>query len=191
MTVLIVGLVLFLGVHSVAIVAPQFRTRAVAALGERVWKGLYAFIALVGLVLIIRGFAAARVTSLPLYVPPGWLHRVALVVMLPVFPLLFAAYLPGRIQARMKHPMLVAVKTWALAHLLANGLVVDVVLFGSILLWAGLDRVSIRYRPALRPLPHLPASRFNDAIAIVAGLVVYAVLIGGLHQRLMGVSPLS
>jgi len=191
MTVLIVGLVLFLGVHSIAIVAPQFRARAVASLTERVWKGLYALIALIGLVLIIRGFAAARVTSTPLYVPPGWLHRVTLVLMLPVFPLLFAAYLPGRIQARAKHPMLVAVKTWAFAHLLANGLVVDVVLFGSVLLWAGLDRVSIRYRSALRPVPHLPASRFNDVLAIVLGLIVYALLIGGLHQRLIGVSPLS
>jgi uncharacterized membrane protein len=191
MTTLIVGLVLFLGVHSIAIVAPQFRARAVASLGERVWKGLYALISLIGLVLIIRGFAAARVTSMPLYVPPGWLHRVTLLLMLPVFPLLFAAYLPGRIQARAKHPMLVAVKTWAFAHLLANGLVVDVVLFGSVLLWAGLDRVSIRYRSALRPVPHLPTSRFNDVLAIVLGLIVYALLIGGLHQRLIGVSPLS
>jgi uncharacterized membrane protein len=191
MTLLIVGLVLFLGVHSVAMVAPQFRARAVASLGERVWKGLYALIALVGLVLIIRGFAAARLTSLPLYAPPGWLHRVALVLMLPVFPLFFAAYLPGRIQARSKHPMLLAVKIWALAHLLANGLVVDVVLFGSLLIWAGLDRASIRSRPEPRPVPHLPAGRFNDAIAIVAGLILYALLIGGLHQRLMGVSPLA
>jgi uncharacterized membrane protein len=191
MTELILGLVLFLGVHSVAMVAPQLRARAVASWGEGLWKGLYSLVALVGLVLIVRGFAVARVTSTPLYVPPGWLHRVALVLMLPVFPLFFAAYLPGRIQARAKHPLLVAVKTWALAHLLANGLVVDVVLFGSVLLWAGLDRVSIRRRPALRPVPNLPPGRFNDALAIVAGLLLYLLLIGGLHQRLIGVSPLS
>jgi len=190
MTTLILGLVLFLGGHSVAIAAPQLRERAIARFGAGAWKALYSLIALAGLALIVRGFASARLTSPSLYVPPGWLHWVAVVLMLPVFPLLFAAYLPGRIQARLKHPMLVSVKTWALAHLLANGLLADVVLFGSILIWAGVDRVSVRRRARAPAAPGLPARPYNDLIAVVAGLLVYVVLIAGLHQRLLGVSPI-
>jgi uncharacterized membrane protein len=191
MTLLIVGLVLFLGVHSVAIVAPSFRTRTVQRMGEGAWKGLYALISLAGFVLICYGFGLARQAPVVLYSPPTWLRHLALLVMLPVFPLLIAAYLPGRIKTAAKHPMLAAVKFWAFAHLLANGSLADVLLFGGFLAWAVVDRISVKRRATPQVLRTAPPGPWNDAIAVVLGLAVYALLIGWAHVRLFGVSPLS
>src|SRR5437868_5836855 len=118
MSLLVVGLILFLGIHSVSIVAPAWRDAQVERRGERLWKGIYALVSLVGLIVLIHGYGVARQTPVVLYTPPPALRHVALLLMLPVFPLLFAAYLPGRIQRAAKHPMLLAVKFWAAAHLL-------------------------------------------------------------------------
>ena len=141
MPLLIAGLVLFLGVHSIAMVSPSFRARAIQRVGEGAWKGLYALISLVGFVLICYGFGLARQAPVVLYSPPTWLRHVTFLIMLPVFPLVLAAYLPGRIKAAAKHPMLAAVKFWAFAHLLANGSLADVLLFGGFLAWAVADRI--------------------------------------------------
>jgi uncharacterized membrane protein len=191
MPLLIAGLVLFLGVHSVAIVAPTFRTRTIQRMGEGAWKGLYALISLAGFVLICYGFGLARQAPVVLYSPPTWLRHLALLVMLPVFPLLIAAYLPGRIKTAAKHPMLAAVKFWAFAHLLANGSLADVLLFGGFLAWAVVDRISVKRRATPQVLRTAPPGPWNDAIAVVLGLAVYALLIGWAHVRLFGVSPLS
>jgi uncharacterized membrane protein len=187
---LIIGLVIFLGVHSVAIVSLDFRNQALARLGEGGWKGAYGLISLIGFVLICYGFGLARQAPVFLYFPPTWLRQVALIIMLPVFPLLFASYLPGRIKTAAKHPMLAAVKFWALAHLLANGTLADVLLFGAFLAWAVVDRISLKRRPA-QVLRTAPPGRWNDAIAIVLGLAVYALFIGWAHRYLFGVSPLQ
>ncbi|WZF90090.1 NnrU family protein [Marinobacter metalliresistant] len=133
MTTLIVGLVLFLGVHSLSIVNEPLRNRLHASLGEAAYKGLYSLASLVGLLLIIWGYAAARMDPTVIYTPPAWLRHLAMLLLIPVFPLLFATYFPGKIKARLKHPMLIAVKLWALAHLLANGMLQDLLLFGSVL----------------------------------------------------------
>ncbi len=191
MYVLIAGLVLFLGVHSVGIVAPAFRARAIHRLGERGWKGLYALISLAGFVLICVGFAQARQAPVVLYSPPTWLRHVTFLFMLPVFPLLIAAYLPGRIKTAAKHPMLAAIKFWAFAHLLANGTLADVLLFGGFLAWAVADRISMKRRSAPQVLRTAPPGRWNDAIAVVLGLAIYVLFIGWVHVRLFGVSPLS
>ena len=191
MMTLIVGLVLFLGVHSVAIAAPAVRARAIGQLGEGAWKGLYALAALVGFVLICYGFGLARQAPVILYSPPTWLRHVALILMLPVFPLLIAAYLPGRIKAAAKHPMLAAVKFWAFAHILANGSLADVLLFGGFLAWAVVDRISLKRRPTPQVLRTAPPGPWNDVIAVVLGLAIYALLIGWAHVRLFGVSPLN
>jgi uncharacterized membrane protein len=191
MPLLIAGLVLFLGVHSVAIVAPSFRTRTIQRMGEGAWKGLYALISLAGFVLICYGFGLARQAPVVLYSPPTWLRHLAFLVMLPVFPLLIAAYLPGRIKTAAKHPMLAAVKFWAFAHLLANGSLADVLLFGGFLAWAVGDRISVKRRATPQVLRTAPPGPWNDAIAVVLGLAVYALLIGWAHVRLFGVSPLS
>jgi uncharacterized membrane protein len=191
MSLLIAGLVLFLGVHSVAIVSPALRARAIHRMGEGAWKGLYALVSLAGFVLICYGFGLARQAPVILYSPPTWLRHVALVIMLPVFPLLIAAYLPGRIKTLAKHPMLAAVKLWAFAHLLANGSLADVLLFGGFLAWAVMDRISLKRRTVPPALRIAPPSPWNDVIVVVFGLAIYALLIGWAHVRLFGVSPLS
>jgi uncharacterized membrane protein len=190
MSLLIIGLALFLGIHSVAIVAPALRARTIHRLGERAWKGLYALVSLVGFVLICYGFGLARQAPLVLYSPPIWLRHVALILMLPVFPLIIAAYLPGRIKTAAKHPMLAAVKFWAFAHLLANGSLADVLLFGGFLAWAVVDRISLKRRSAPQLLRTAPPGPWNDVIAVVLGLAIYALTIGWAHVRLFGVSPL-
>lgn len=192
MSILILGLVIFLGVHATAIVAPAWRNAQIAARGEAVWKGAYALLSLIGLALIAHGWGVARGAPVVLYQPPAFLRHVNWLLMLPVFPLLLAAYLPGRISAATKHPMLLAVKLWALAHLLANGDAASVLLFGGFLAWAVADRISLKRRTATlaaRRVPGAPPGRFNDAIAVLVGLGLYAAFIGGLHRWLIGVSP--
>jgi uncharacterized membrane protein len=189
MAVLIAGLVVFLGIHSVAVFAPELRTRALKAWGERPWKGVYALISLIGFALLVYGFGAARQSPVILYTPPHWMGHVTFFLMLPVFPLILAAYLPGRIKTAAKHPMLAAVKFWAFGHLLANGMLADVLLFGGFLAWAVVDRISLKRRT--QTIRTAPPGRYNDLIAVVLGLALYALFIGWAHVRLFGVSPLG
>lgn len=189
MTTLILGLALFLGVHSLSIVNEPLRDRLHASMGEAAFKGLYSLASLAGLLLIIWGYGAARLDPSVLYVPPTWLRHVSLLLLIPVFPLLFATYFPGRIKTKVGHPMLVAVKLWALAHLLANGMLHDVLLFGSFLAWAIADRISMKRRTQ-RPIATLPATKANDAIAVVGGLAAYVVMVLWVHQWAFGVAPL-
>jgi uncharacterized membrane protein len=192
MALLIVGLVLFLGIHSVSIVDPSWRDRVVARIGLVPWKGLFGVAALAGLVLVVLGYGMARDSLNPivLYEPPTWARHLNLLLMLPVFPLLLAAYLPGRIQRATKHPMLLAVKIWAFGHLLANGTLADVLLFGSFLAWAVADRISLKRRTPI-PVPGAPPGGKNDLIAVVGGLLLYLAFLLFLHTWLIGVSPLS
>lgn len=190
MLIFLTGLVLFLGIHSVAIVAPRWRDRQVVT-REGLWKGAYSLISAVGLGLLIYGFGSARQTAAVLWSPPSGLRHLALLVMLPVFPLFLATYLPGRIQRIARHPTLLAVIFWAAAHLLANGTTADVLLFGGFLVWAVLDRIAVAARRVPRHLPGASAGRFNDVIAVVGGLVIYVAMVGGLHRWLFGVSPLG
>lgn len=192
MTWLVVGLALFLGIHSISIVSPRGRHAIAHRLGEGPWKGLYTLVALAGFGLIVAGYSAARQDPVLLWTPPTAMRHVAALLMLPVFVLLFSAYLPGRIQRAVKHPMLVATKLWALAHLLANGNLADVVLFGSFLAWAVADRISVKRRAAaglLRPVQAASPGRANDAIAVAGGLVAYVVFALWLHGFLIGVRP--
>ena len=189
MEMLVIGLVLFLGIHTVSIVAPQWRDGQVARLGEGPWKGIYSVVSAIGFALLIYGYGAARQNPVVLYTPPTALRHLALLLMLPVFPLLVAAYVPGRIKAMAKHPMLLATKFWALAHLLANGTLADVLLFGGFLAWAVADRISVKRRPA-RPIPGAPPRPYNDVIVVVIGLALYAMFVMGAHRWLFGVSPL-
>jgi len=190
MTLLIVGLVLFLGIHSISIAAPAWRDAQVALRGDKAWKGIYPVVAIVGLARLLYGDGVARQSPVVLYSPPSWMRHVTLLLMIPVFPLLIAAYAPGRIKAATKHPMLVATKLWAFSHLLANGTLADVLLFGGFLAWAVADRISLKKRPA-RPIPGAPASPLNDVIAVVGGLAIYALFVFAAHAWLFGVSPLG
>ena len=190
MTLLIVGLVLFLGIHSVSILAPAWRDAQVARRGEGPWKGLYSLVSITGFVLLIYGYGVARQSPVVLYTPPQGMRHLAMLLMLPVFALLLAPYLPGRIKKAAKHPMLLAVKLWALAHLLANGTLADVLLFGGFLAWAVADRISLKRRPA-RPVPGAPVRVINDAIVLVGGLAIYVLFVLWAHQWLFGVSPIA
>lgn len=192
MVLLILGLVLFLGIHSVSIVSADGRNRLAGQMGEGPWKGLYSLVSLAGFALIVVGYGAAREAPVLLYTLPSGFKHLAALLMLPVFVLLLAAYLPGRIQRAARHPMLLAVKLWALAHLLANGTLADVLLFGGFLAWAVVDRISVKRRAAagqLRAGPALPGSKANDAIALVGGLGIYVLFVVWAHAWLVGVRP--
>ena len=189
MAYLCFGLLLFFAVHSSSIVAPHWRDRMALRLGMNAWRGAYSLLSLASLLLIVHGFALARAAPVIWYTPAAWGHAAARLLMLPVFPLLLAAYFPGRIRTAVRHPMLVAIKLWALAHLLANGNAADVVLFGGFLAWAVIDRISLKRRTP-RPAPAVPASRWNDALVIALGLTLYVWFARWVHLQLFGVSPL-
>lgn len=194
MSWLIAGLLLFLGVHSVSIVSPQGRHAVAGRMGEGAFKGVYTLVSFAGLALIVWGYGMARQAPVLLYTPPTGLRHLALLLMLPVSVLLLAAYLPGRVQRAARHPMLLAVKCWALAHLLANGTLADVLLFGGFLAWAVADRISVKRRAAaglLRSPPALPGSAANDAIAVVGGLAIYFAFVFWAHAWLFGVRPMG
>ncbi|HEX9139900.1 MAG TPA: NnrU family protein [Steroidobacteraceae bacterium] len=190
MSELIIGLAIFLGSHSIGMTVPQWRTDMIRRIGDRAWMGFYSLVSIASLVLIVHGFAVARRAPILLYVPPPLLHTVAVVLMVPVPLLVLASVLPGKIQAVTKHPLLLAVKVWALAHLLANGTAADVLLFGSLLIWAGLVRVSLKRRPR-RPRATVPTGRWNDAVVVMFGLALYVAFLLWFHQWLFGVAPLG
>lgn len=190
MAVLILGLILFLGTHSISIFKPGLRTAVIDRFGVPAWQGVFGLVSLIGFVLIVEGYGNARATPIVVYDPPTMLRHITLLLMLPVFPLLLATYLPGRIQSAVKHPMLLAVKIWAFAHLLANGTLADILLFGSFLAWAVADRISLKHRIG-PPVQGAPPSKVNDAIAIVGGLLLYLLFIFWLHHALIGVAPIG
>lgn len=183
----IIGILFFFGVHSISIVNEPWRNRVVGAIGEWPWKALYSLAAIAGLVLLIYGYGSIRYDAAILYDPPAWLKHLSILLLVPVFPLLLAAYLPGRIKSKTRHPMLLAVKIWAFAHLLANGSLADVILFGSFLGWAVWDRISFKRRQE-RSIPGAPPSGVNDIIAVAGGLGLYLVFIFWFHEMFFGVS---
>lgn len=191
MLVLILGLVLFLGIHSVLIVMPGIRSNVIARSGVGAWMWPYVFVSIVGMVLIVVGYGLARANPVVLYYPPVEWRYVALVLMLPVFPLLIATYVPGRLRAAVRHPMLIATILWGVSHLLAGGALADIALFGGFAAWALLDLISISRR-ATKPRANAasPKSLRNDGVAIIGGLALYAAFIGGLHYWLFGVAPI-
>jgi len=188
MLILILGLVLFLGVHSVRIVADDWRSMQIARRGEKTWKLAYTLISLLGFVLICWGYGLARQQPVVLWpaLPVGVRHLAALLVLV-AFVLITAAQIPGNaIQARLKHPMVLGVKLWAFAHLLANNTLADLLLFGSFLIWAVLDFRSARRRG---PVALKPSSTGRTAAVVVAGVAGWAVFAFWLHAWLIGVRP--
>lgn len=186
MILLLLGLILFFGSHSISIVAPIWRDRAVLHMGEYKWKSLYSLVSGIGLALLLVGYAQLRHLPRVLYGSPSWMRDVVFVLMLPVFPLLIATYVPGHIRIASKHPMLIAVKLWASAHLLVNGTPADVLLFGSFLVWAIIDRIAIKRRH-VNLSARRPPSTLYDVIAVVVGLGLYGAMIMGLHRVIIGV----
>ena len=187
---LFVGLLVFLVPHSVGLAAPQWRARQVARLGERPWKGLYSLVSLVGLVLVIWGYGHARATPVVIWTTPVWGRHVAALLSVIAFVLIAAAYVPRtRIKAALGHPMTAGVALWAAAHLLANGTLHDVVLFGAFLVWALVTFVIRRGRDRRASTTYPAGSLAKDAIAVVAGVVVSLGFALFLHGPLIGVRP--
>jgi uncharacterized membrane protein len=190
MTLLLAGLALFLGIHSVRIFADDWRTARIASMGPMGWKGLYSVISLAGFVLIIYGYGMSRQSPMDLWMPPVWTRHMAALLTLPVFILFAAAYIPGtRIKEKLKHPMILGVKTWAIAHLLSNGRLGDVVLFGAFLLWAILDFRAARQRDRAQGTTYAAGAMARDIIVVVIGLVAWAAFALYLHGPLIGVRP--
>jgi uncharacterized membrane protein len=190
MTLLMLGLALFLGVHSTRIVADSWRTATIARVGEKPWKGIYSLLSIAGFVLLVIGYGAARQSPVVLFAPPLWTRHLAALLNIPAFVLLAAAYVPGNaIKRAVSHPMMAGVKVWALAHLLANGTLADLLLFGTFLAWAVLGFITARRRDraAGTTYPAGPGSR--TAITVVVGLVAWAVFAFVLHRPLIGVAP--
>ncbi len=188
MLVLILGLVLFLGIHMVRIVAPDVRNAQIAKGGEQRWKGIYSIVSLVGLVLIIWGYSLARPEAAIVYEPPVWMKHINATLMLFALIALMASQFPaGKIKAFLKHPMLVSVKLWAVGHLLANGDLASIILFGSFLAWAVLDRIAVKRRGDMGTTVAGPIT--NDIAPVIVGLIIYGLLVWKGHVWLFGVSP--
>lgn len=190
MTALIAGLIVFLGVHSVRIVADDWRSAQIARRGLGPWKGWYSLASALGLALIVWGFGQARLAPVSLWPPLPWARHLAALLMLAAFVLLVAAYVPGnRIRARLHHPMLLGVKAWALAHLLANHTLADLLLFGGFLLWAVADFRAARLRDRADGTVYLAGHAGRTAVALLLGVAGWAVFAFWAHAALFGVRP--
>lgn len=190
MAILLLGLVLFLGAHSTRIVAEGWRARTIGTKGEKVYKGLYALISIVGFALIIWGYGLARQNPVVLWNPPRGMNHLAALLMLFSFVLLVATYVPrNAIKAKLHHPMVLGVKVWALAHLIANGTLGDVVLFGAFLAWAVFSFRAARQRDRAANVQYAPGTAKGTGITVVVGLVLYAAFAMWLHGVLIGVRP--
>jgi uncharacterized membrane protein len=190
MGMLILGLVLFLGVHSVRIFANDWRSQTIAKRGEGAWKGLYSLLSILGFALIIWGYGLARQQPVVLWLPPVAMRHVAALLTLVSFVLLVAAYVPRNgIKARLHHPMVISVKVWAFAHLLCNGNLADVVLFGAFLVWAALSFRAARGRDRVAQTVYPAGSAMATAITVIVGSVAWVGFALWLHGMLIGVRP--
>lgn len=190
MAYLLLGLVIFLGVHSVRIVADDWRTRTRERIGANAFKAVYSVLSIVGFALMVWGFGIAREAPTLLWVPPAGMRHAASLLNVIAFVLLVATYVPGNgIKARLHHPMVLGVKTWALAHLISNGMLAHVVLFGSILVWAVLDFISARRRDRAQAIQYPAGKTPATVVTVVVGLVVAYVFAKWLHGMLIGVKP--
>lgn len=186
---LILGLVVFLGVHSVRVIAPQWRTQMIGRMGEGGWKGVYSLLSVVGFILIVWGYGQARAAGTPLvWVPPVGMRHAASLLTLVAFVLLVATYMPrNHIRRAVGHPMVIGVALWSIAHLLSNGWLHAIVLFGAFLVWSLVDWASAARRgPATAGAP---ASAAMTALTVVVGVVAWLVFAMWLHRMLIGVAP--
>jgi uncharacterized membrane protein len=192
MAMLILGLVLFLGAHSTRIVAQGWRARTVARVGEGPWKGLYSLVSIAGFALLVWGWGLARQHPVVLWTPPRGMNHLAALLTLLAFVLVTAAYVPGNaIKARLHHPMVLGVKTWAVAHLLANGTLAALLLFGAFLVWAVLDFRSLRQRDRAAGTVYATGRAAPTLVTVAIGSLAWAVFAFWAHGVLIGVRPLG
>lgn len=187
MSIFIVGLVLFIGIHSIYILAPGVREAAVARIGYNPWRGIYSLVALTGLILTIYGYGVARQDPVLLFEPPVWARHFAFVLMAVALPLLVASFfkVPTRIGRFVRHPMLMSVTLWSLGHALAIGTLAGVLLSAVFFIWTLAARFSLIARP-MSSAPDAKPEPMNDWIAIGIGLAIWAALMFVLHDWLIG-----
>ena len=209
MTQLILGLILFLGAHSVRIWADGWRNQTIEAYGEKAFKGVYALVSILGFYLLVVGYGEARLQTVALWNPPIFTKHISMLLMLLSSILLVATYIPrNHFKMRLGHPMVLSVKVWALSHLLANGNLADLVLFGSFLIWAVLNFRSARARDRALLLnlnvteeaagesiaesesAHQP-KLLSTIITLVGGMAIWALITFVLHAKIVGVSPMG
>jgi uncharacterized membrane protein len=192
MLILLLGLVMFLGVHSTRIFADDWRTAMIAKMGPLPWKGLYTAASILGFIVIVWGFRIARQDTLVLYSTPRWMTHVTALLMVFAMILFVAAYIPNNwFKAKFHHPQALSVKTWSIAHLLSNGVAADVLLFGAFLLWAMLSFRAARQRDRAQNTVYAPANAIGTSMTVAAGLVAWSVFALLLHGPLIGVRPLG
>lgn len=190
MIILLLGLLLFFGPHSVRIFADGWRTRTIARAGLLPWKGMYALASLAGFALMMWGYGEVRYESALLYAPPAFMRYIAGLLMLVSLVLVAAAYVPrNHIKAALGHPMVAGVKVWAFAHLLTNGRLVDVLLFGAFLAWAIVSFITSRRRDRAAGTVYPQGDELRTVLTVIAGVGAWAALVSGLHLWLIGVSP--
>ena len=190
MTHFIIGLLIFLVTHSVRIFADEWRSSQVSRIGLIPWKLLYGLVSACGFGLIVWGYSIARPDSAVIWNPPLWTRHVAALLTLPAFVLIVAAYIPrNRIRAGVGHPMVLGVQLWALAHLLANGRAIDLLLFGSFLVWSALDYLAALRRDKNANTSPAAGTLLNTVLTVVIGLAAWAIFAGFLHVKLIGIQP--
>lgn len=190
MTLLVIGLLLFLGTHSVRIVAEPWRSATRERIGALPWKGIYSLLSIAGFVAIVWGYGLARQQPVVLWEPPLAMRHIAALLTLVAFVLLVAAYVPGNaIKARLGHPMAAGVKIWAFAHLLANGTLADALLFGAFLAWAGLSFRASRARDRAAGTRYAAGGVGATALAVVVGVLAWAGFAFWAHAAWIGVRP--
>ncbi|WP_431320005.1 NnrU family protein [Rhizobium sp. YTU87027] len=192
MALLVVGIIIFLGLHLIRVIAPGFRQSMIDSLGENGWKGVYSVVSILSLILLIYGFGQARQVTGILYTPPVWMAHITLTLMLLALICLVASLLPmGHIAVKTKHPMVLSVKIWAFAHLLANGETSSVLLFGAFLAWGVILRIALKRRERAGRLTLRPfVSGKYDLYAVIIGVVAWALITFKLHELLIGVAPI-
>lgn len=190
MALLLTGLFLFLAVHSVRIFADGWRTEMVARMGALPWKAVYALLSIVGFTLLVYGYGLARQQPVVLWSPPAFMRHVTALLMLPVFMLFVATYVPRNwFKSRLRHPQVLSVKLWAVAHLLSNGTLADVMLFGAFLAWAVASFSNARKRDRATGAAPQDATAAGTITCVVVGLAIYAAFVFGLHAWMIGVKP--
>lgn len=192
MTIMIIGLLIFLGSHSLRIFAENWRQQQIAKLGETNWKIAYSAISIVGLAIAIYGFGQMRLDPINIWHPPMAMRHAVALLMVPAIIMLVAAYVPGNaIKAKLGHPMILAVKIWAFAHLLANGRLGDIIFFAAFLVWAILAFKTAKKRDRLTPPAPVSTNKMATIATVLVGLIVYVVFAFYLHAALIGVPVFS
>lgn len=190
MLLLVIGLLVFVGIHLLP-TQTDIRRVVIERAGIGVYKAFFSIVAVIGFAIIVMGYHKAQLhpgKNPVLWTSPAWARHITMLLMIFAFPLLFAAYLPGRISAAVRHPMILAVKLWALAHLIVRGDVASLLLFGGLLAWAVVDRISLKHRQAAGLVTIKSGPVRNDIIAIVLGLLAYAIFVKWGHPALIGVA---